>query len=234
MKRSLFLGALTGLGLLALPAAGLAAVTCPPGVTPPSVYCTQTVPTILNESVVKTTTTAASVQAQIDAQGADTTYVVQYGRDITYGFTTPILTIPGSTTGPQAAVGNISGLAPNTTYHFRFVASNSGGITYGSDFTFRTKPVSSKALVRGVRVPRRVKAGHRFTVSFVADTLETVRVSLKKGSHTLASRRLTRRKGRVSVHFRAPRTRGKYVIVIQAQPTAGGPRRTFRASLTVV
>jgi len=33
---------------------------------------------------------------------------------------------------------NISGLTASTTYHFRIVATNSSGTTYGSDSTFAT------------------------------------------------------------------------------------------------
>jgi len=32
----------------------------------------------------------------------------------------------------------LTGLAPNTTYHYRLVATNSAGITNGSDMTFMT------------------------------------------------------------------------------------------------
>jgi hypothetical protein len=34
---------------------------------------------------------------------------------------------------------NIGGLAGNTTYHFRIVATNSVGTRYGSDRTFTTQ-----------------------------------------------------------------------------------------------
>ena len=33
---------------------------------------------------------------------------------------------------------NISGLSPNTVYHFRIVATNSAGTRFGGDRTFRT------------------------------------------------------------------------------------------------
>ena len=41
-------------------------------------------------------------------------------------------------TGPASAA--IEGLTPNTTYHFRIVATNSAGTGYGSDATFTTLP----------------------------------------------------------------------------------------------
>jgi len=40
----------------------------------------------------------------------------------------------------QSISANISGLTATTTYHFRIVANNSSGTTYGSDRTFTTTP----------------------------------------------------------------------------------------------
>ena len=40
----------------------------------------------------------------------------------------------------QSISANISGLTASTTYHFRIVATNSSGTTYGSDRTFTTTP----------------------------------------------------------------------------------------------
>jgi hypothetical protein len=66
-----------------------------------------------------------------------TTVYFQYGTTTSYRLTTA----PQSHTGNMYLniSANISGLAASTTYHFRIVASNSGGTRYGSDRTF-TKP----------------------------------------------------------------------------------------------
>ena len=40
----------------------------------------------------------------------------------------------------QSISANISGLTASTTYHFRIVATNNSGTTYGSDRTFTTPP----------------------------------------------------------------------------------------------
>jgi hypothetical protein len=60
----------------------------------------------------------------------------QYGRTTSYGSHTANQTKTGNTT--QSVTRHISGLAANTTYHFRIVATNSGGTRYGSDKTFTT------------------------------------------------------------------------------------------------
>jgi hypothetical protein len=60
----------------------------------------------------------------------------QYGTTASYGFTTADQTRTGITT--QSVTANISGLAASTTYHFRIVATNSGGTRFGIDRTFIT------------------------------------------------------------------------------------------------
>lgn len=42
----------------------------------------------------------------------------------------------GNGTSPVATTANITGLTPNTTYHYRAVAQNTRGTTYGADQTF--------------------------------------------------------------------------------------------------
>ncbi len=99
------------------------------------------VPTIAEESIVNVTSSAATLQAQINPQGAETTYLFEYGTTASYESR-----IPASPTSLGAAVGaaegvevRLSGLQPDTTYHFRVVAANATGPAYGSDETFTTQ-----------------------------------------------------------------------------------------------
>ena len=43
-------------------------------------------------------------------------------------------------TGVSAYTSIITGLTPNTNYHVRAYATNSEGVRYGNDLTFRTNP----------------------------------------------------------------------------------------------
>jgi len=62
-------------------------------------------------------------------------FISQYGLTSSYGSTTASGNI-GTTSGNYG--NSISGLSPNTTYHYRIDASNSGGLTLGNDLTFKT------------------------------------------------------------------------------------------------
>jgi hypothetical protein len=101
-------------------------------------------PTITGTSSQNVTSTGATVNATINPNGADTTYVVNYGTTTAYGQSTGAAAIGNSLT--NQAVGQVlTGLAPNTTYHFQFVATNSAGTTNGPDTTFTTSAAAAVA-----------------------------------------------------------------------------------------
>jgi hypothetical protein len=57
-----------------------------------------------------------------------------------------VLVDMGALEGPQPVVVSIPNLQPNTTYHYRLVASNGGGTTYGQDMTFTTGEYPAPAI----------------------------------------------------------------------------------------
>src|SRR5207248_1584197 len=79
---------------------------------------------------------SAILTGSINPHGLTTTVRFQYGRTTTYGSTTA--NPPSLHDALPIFTANISGLAANTTYHFRIVATNSAGTRYGSDRTFTT------------------------------------------------------------------------------------------------
>ena len=79
---------------------------------------------------------SATLHGTLDPHGLTTTVHFQYGATTSYGLTTAAQTKSGNTY--QSVSANTSGLTASTTYHFRFVATNSAGTTYGPDHTFRT------------------------------------------------------------------------------------------------
>ena len=82
------------------------------------------------------TSSSATLNGTVNPNGLTTTVHFEYGTTTNYGFTTANSIHTGNTT--QNVSANITGLSPNTTYHFRLVATNSGGTSYGNDMTFST------------------------------------------------------------------------------------------------
>ena len=82
------------------------------------------------------TSSSATLNGTVNPGGLTTAVHFQYGTTTSYGHVTPNKNYTGNTT--QNVSANITGLTPNTTYHFRIVGTNSNGTTYGNDGTFTT------------------------------------------------------------------------------------------------
>jgi hypothetical protein len=80
-----------------------------------------------------------TLNGTVNPNGPATTYRFEYGTTTSYGESTPVPNgYAGVGTSPIAVGGAAARLEPGTTYHYRLVASNSGGTSYGSDLTFHT------------------------------------------------------------------------------------------------
>jgi len=75
--------------------------------------------------------------ASIDPEVQSTTYQFEYGTTTSYGSVTSLKSA-GSGATAVAESEPVSGLAPNTTYHYRVTANNASGRTYGEDQEFTT------------------------------------------------------------------------------------------------
>jgi hypothetical protein len=84
--------------------------------------------------------TAAELTGSIDTLGDQTTFHFEYGLTIAYGTSVPAGAegIAGNEGGFRSFARGISGLQPNTVYHYRLVARNSAGEEVGLDRTFTT------------------------------------------------------------------------------------------------
>ena len=101
-----------------------------------------TAPTAQTQAASLITTSSAQLNSYVNPNGGSTTIYFQYGLTTSYGSTTISGGI-GTTAGNYGTT--ISGLSANTTYHFRVVAYNSGGTSYGSDLTFTTSATAPTA-----------------------------------------------------------------------------------------
>jgi streptogramin lyase len=83
--------------------------------------------------------TTEALGATVDPNGSRTTYHFEVGLTNAYGAQWPSADAQiGVVTGAQAVVQTVGGLAENTLYHYRVVATSPTGVTYGSDATFTT------------------------------------------------------------------------------------------------
>jgi phosphodiesterase/alkaline phosphatase D-like protein len=82
----------------------------------------------------------ATLNGTVSTKGEVTDVSFEYGTDTNYGTTVPADFTPIDLPGPvvMASTATISGLADNTVYHFRIVASSPGGVAYGNDMSFAT------------------------------------------------------------------------------------------------
>ena len=103
-------------------------------------------PTVVTLAATSVTTTTATLNGTVNANGASTAVWFDYGLTVAYGASiagTPT-PVTGSTVTNVSA--NLTGLVVNTTYHYRVRGVNGIGTTNGNDMTFVTVcPVSGPA-----------------------------------------------------------------------------------------
>jgi uncharacterized delta-60 repeat protein len=125
-------------GLGPAPAAGPSVCGYTPAsspTTPPTP--TESAPTVSLAAASGLSSTGAVLSGSVNPGGQATTLHFDYGRSTAYGSSTPVAQLPpGTAAAPVTSV--LSGLAPDTVYHFRLVAQNASGTSASPDMTFRT------------------------------------------------------------------------------------------------
>jgi hypothetical protein len=122
-----------------------------------NVSASTTFTTLVARPVVQTgdaadvTESSTEVSGTIDTFGAQTTYHFDYGPSTDYGSTVPsgAEAIAGNGRTPRTFVRTIAGLQAGATYHYRLVATNSAGTSFGADQTFTTVAAGASPSVRG-------------------------------------------------------------------------------------
>jgi len=103
------------------------------------------IPVVTTKPATYVASFSATLNGSVDPQGLTTTVYFQYGTTTSYDHITANQSKTGNTY--QSVLANISGLAASTTYHFRIVATNSGGTTFGADRTFTTLSATGPPVV---------------------------------------------------------------------------------------
>jgi YVTN family beta-propeller protein len=96
-------------------------------------------PAVLTGGASSITQSSVTLSATVNPNGAIVSQCnFEYGATAGYGKSEPCTSSPGAGTSPVAVSASLTGLAANTTYHFRVSATNAGGTSKGSDETFTT------------------------------------------------------------------------------------------------
>ena len=118
--------------------------------TPPSP------PTVVTGAAGLLTQTSAKLRATVDPEGemvSDCHF--EYGLTEFYGTSALCTSSPGAGESPVAMSTVVEGLSESTTYHFRIVATNPLGTSYGADQSFTTlAPGLQPTVITGIAQER--------------------------------------------------------------------------------
>ena len=95
-------------------------------------------PEATTQSAYSVGQTTATLSGSVDPGGLSTRIEFQYGTDTGYGQTVSAEQSPVDGDSPVQVSATIGGLAPDTVYNFRVMASNANGDALGENMTFRT------------------------------------------------------------------------------------------------
>jgi len=99
-----------------------------------------TAPTATTNAATSVTSTGATLNGSVNANDASTAVTFEYGLTTSYGNTVTADQIIG-TSATEVSYA-LTGLTPNTNYHYRVVGVNAEGTTHGGDMTFSTADIA--------------------------------------------------------------------------------------------
>jgi subtilisin family serine protease len=171
------------------------------------------------------TPTAATLNATVNPNGAIVSDChFEYGVTSAYGSSAPCTPQPGADTFPVAVSASITGLSPNTTYHFRVVATNSGGTALAVDQMFLTAPLAQAPVQQLTPAAMAILPASQATLPFALAPPLPVPMTL--ATTTLSVNRW----GTVSIKIRCPATvatcTGK--VTLRTLPAVSAPTAVRR------
>jgi hypothetical protein len=103
-------------------------------------------PTAVTNPTHSYTDTSAWLSGKINPKGSATSYRFEWGRSTTYEHQAPAAGGSAGAGGLEKSVlEEITGLEPDTLYHYRLVAESAEGVSVGADRTFRTRSAGALA-----------------------------------------------------------------------------------------
>jgi phosphodiesterase/alkaline phosphatase D-like protein len=95
-------------------------------------------PTAATVAASGVSATSATLNGTVNANNATSVVTFDYGTSMSYGSSATAVQSPVTGTSATSVSATLSGLVPNTTYHYRTKSVNTAGTTYGSDLSFTT------------------------------------------------------------------------------------------------
>jgi len=100
-------------------------------------FSTSSAPTVVTGSATSVTPTSATLNGAVNPNGQATTWYFEYGTSAGYGSKTPAKSA-GAGASSVSVPSSVTGLKAATTYHYRLVATNASGTSFGGDQTLST------------------------------------------------------------------------------------------------
>ena len=99
------------------------------------------VPSVTTLAATEISATTATINGMVTSNNAITTVLFNWGTSTAYdnSVTDNEGPVPDDSSWPVSA--SLTGLTPQTTYHFRVYATNALGTSFGADLSFKTKPM---------------------------------------------------------------------------------------------
>lgn len=104
-------------------------------------------PTATTNAPTNVTSNSARMNGTVNPNGANTSVYFQYGTTTSYGSYVYLPSL-GAGTSSVPVSGELTLLNPNSTYHYRVVAHNSGGYGVGADVSFTTEAARPTVLTQ--------------------------------------------------------------------------------------
>jgi hypothetical protein len=99
-------------------------------------------PLVVNGSESALAAQCVVLHGKINPEGKTTTYHFEYGTGPSYGSSLPIEVLASGVFKDHEVSGELCGLSPGTTYHYRIVAENMNGTALDQDHVFTTPPIT--------------------------------------------------------------------------------------------
>ncbi len=121
---------------------------------PDHTFTTPDLPKVGEADASEIASSGATLTAEVDPELSPTTYHFEFGTTSRYGASTVESASVGEDAVDHVVSARLSGLEPDTTYHFRIVATNGNGVAQGFDQTLTTLPASEEVLTQEEGPPK--------------------------------------------------------------------------------